>query len=297
MHDHQNALQSFTRIGPSIFYLADSAPTPPEPEAPDVQHVVGAREDAHLAPTLIILCTWMSAAPRHIAKYTAAYIKLFPTCAQLVLTISLEDMLARRDSKQRSDLAPALKIIQGAIQKEGSAGAHRVLLHVFSHGGAHKACQLAILWRTHNASPLPVSSMVLDSTPGHGTYKRSLEAIRASMPQSSVVRALGVPLAHVYLATSWTLGTIFRFENVVQRLRVGLNNSDLFPLRAGRLYLYSKADKMVFWKDIEEHADTAEALGLEVTKVSFQASSHAGHIMEDANKYWDAVRTVWLAQA
>jgi hypothetical protein len=101
-----------------------------------------------------------------------------------------------------------------------------------------------------------------------------------------------MPLAHAYLSVSWTLRTMFRMENVVQNLRTGLNNKDLFLLQARRLYLYSKADKMVFWEDIVENG-TAEALGCEVTKVPFENSTHAAHIMEDAKKYWDAVREMY----
>jgi hypothetical protein len=37
---------------------------------------------------------------------------------------------------------------------------------------------------------------------------------------------------------------MFRMENLVQKLRTGLNTKDLFLLQARRLYLYSKADKM-----------------------------------------------------
>lgn len=53
---------------------------------------------------------------------------------------------------------------------------------------------------------------------------------------------------------------------------------------------------MVFWKDIEEHAETAEGLGCGVTRVPFEKSAHAGHIMEDAKKYWEAVEKVWYGQ-
>jgi len=229
MNDQKHALHAFTRIGPSIFYpdVSISEVSKSNDAVPDAQHAVGAYEGAGQAPALIVLCTWMSAAPRHVAKYTAAYSTLFPSSAQLVLTTSLGDMLARSDSAQRSKLAPVLEKMQAAIQDKGTG---RVLLHMFSHGGAHKACQLAIAWRARSASPLPIASIILDSTPGHGTYKRSLKAIRVSMPPSPVVRAVGVPLAHAYLATSWTLGTVFRIENVVQKLRTGLNDKDLFPL-------------------------------------------------------------------
>jgi hypothetical protein len=242
-------------------------------------------------PTLVILCTWVNAAPRHIAKYTDGHSALYPSAAQLVLTTSLTDMIVRSESRQQSELAPAIQTIRSIVEENRHNA--RILLHVFSHGGAHKACQLAIRWRADMGGALPITALILDSTPGYGTYRRSLDAMVLSMSPSPVVQAIGIPIAHVCLASVWTVGAITGSQNVVQRLRAGLNDNSLFSLQTDRLYLYSKADKMVWWQDIEEHATTAEDLGCEVDKVRFEESPHAGHILEDANKYWDAIESTW----
>ncbi|KAF2267502.1 DUF829-domain-containing protein [Lojkania enalia] len=269
-------LHDYTRLEPSAFLLAarDAATS----------------DSTGVQPALIVLCTWVNAAPRHIAKYTTVYSELYPKAAQLVLRTSLADMTSRSDSRQRAMLAKTFQTIS-------DLPSHRVLLHIFSHGGAHKACQLALLWRGRTGSPLPVSAIILDSTPGLGTYKRSLDAILLSIPRSPFIRAVAIPLTHTYLAASWTISVVFRFENVVQRLRAGLNDTNLFPLQASRLYVYSKADKMVWWQDIEAHATTAETLGWEVKRVRFEKSPHAAHILEDAEKYWDAVKSLWSGVA
>jgi Eukaryotic protein of unknown function (DUF829) len=114
-----------------------------------------------------------------------------------------------------------------------------------------------------------------------------------SMPSSLLIRVLGILLAHVYLAIMWVMRQVLGAENVVQRLRVGLNNKQLFSVEATRMYAYSKADRLVWWEDVEEHAKTAEGLGWEVEKVKFEGSAHAGHILEDREKYWDAVKRTW----
>lgn len=36
-------------------------------------------------PDLLVFCSWMSAAPKHIAKYTAGYQKRFPNTAILLV--------------------------------------------------------------------------------------------------------------------------------------------------------------------------------------------------------------------
>lgn len=79
----------------------------------------------------------------------------------------------------------------------------------------------------------------------------------------------------------------------MQRLRLGLSDKRLFAKEAPRLYAYSKADRMVWWEDVEEHANAAEDAGWEVDRVRFEESPHAGHILEDGERYWGAVRRTW----
>src|SRR5947208_12606623 len=70
-----NPLSSFRRLGPCVYYL----PTPSAESVSDTAGSSGANasSDHGIQPDLIILCTWMNAAPRHIAKYTAAYLSLY----------------------------------------------------------------------------------------------------------------------------------------------------------------------------------------------------------------------------
>lgn len=42
-------------------------------------------QDKQSDPDLIVFCSWMSAAPKHITKYTAAYQSLFPNTAILLI--------------------------------------------------------------------------------------------------------------------------------------------------------------------------------------------------------------------
>lgn len=46
---------------------------------------VATLENKQSEPDLIVFCSWMSAAPKHIAKYTAGYQRLFPNTAILLI--------------------------------------------------------------------------------------------------------------------------------------------------------------------------------------------------------------------
>jgi Eukaryotic protein of unknown function (DUF829) len=153
-------LSNFSHLGPRIYYL-------PAADAESVSKTTksdnaSADSDRSRQPDLIILCSWVNAAPRHIAKYTATYLSLYPSSAQLLITTSLADMSYRPNSTQRSHLAPALSILLSAVEPPISppnstlTPPPRILLHVFSHGGAHTACQLALAFRAQtNGCPLP----------------------------------------------------------------------------------------------------------------------------------------------
>lgn len=253
--------------------------------------------------SLVTLCTWVAASPRHIAKYTDVYRSLFPTASILVLQSSLADMVYRTDGAQQTRLARARDVILSRATTEGqqrSANAHEaggndkgsVLLHAFSNGGAQCAGQLAVALPPQQRQCV-FRGLVLDSCPGRGTYMRSANAIILSLPKASVARVIGTIIVHLVLVVLFFFDRVAGFENVITCARRRLNSQVLFDRAAPRLYLYSKADEMVWYEDVQEHAAQARENGYEsVNEVSFEGSGHCAHATIDGEKYWDAVRSL-----
>jgi len=52
-----------------------------------------------------------------------------------------------------------------------------------------------------------------------------------------------------------------------------------------RLYLCSKADIVVDWKDVESHAEEARGRGFEVEMQVFEMSAHCALVMEEKERY------------
>ncbi len=50
---------------------------------------------------------------------------------------------------------------------------------------------------------------------------------------------------------------------------------------------------MVDWRDVEAHSKEAEDLGYIVEREKFEGSGHAGHMLKNSERYWEAVRKVW----
>ncbi|KAM3069419.1 hypothetical protein ACMFMF_008636 [Clarireedia jacksonii] len=239
------------------------------------------------APDLIILAAWMNALPKHVAKYTSTYQKLFPSSRILVIVTTTAHILTQPEHKRIKGLEPALSIIQ-AIQPQ-----EKVLLHAFSNGGASAIWTIA---RTHYARTgrrLPISKTVLDSTPGSQSYEISLAAFSVALPKNTIVRAMGSLVLRVLLGMWYVYYLVTRSEKFIDKIRNGLNDTRLFDLGVERLYIYSMADKLVPWEAVEEHAKDAEGLGVKVRTEKYRESGHCAHLLNDEKRYWSAVLGVW----
>ncbi|QDS72413.1 hypothetical protein FKW77_009049 [Venturia effusa] len=266
---------NFSQLAPSTWYYQPllSETKPESPQQPD----------------LVILSTWMGAASKHILKYVAAYQKIYPNTSILVLTNGVQDIIFRPSSHHEKHLRAAISVIRATRQQNPQA---RIVLHLFSNGGAHTICQLAKLYRKYYSRPLPLDGTVLDSAPGRATYKRSIAAMSVGLPKFLPVRLLGILILHIACIVMWLQRHVLGRENVITRVRRELNDPLLFPTGARRVYLYSRTDEMVDWETVEEHALEAEEDGVHVERERFGKSRHVGHMMEDFDRYWAAVGRV-----
>lgn len=58
-----------------------------------------------------------------------------------------------------------------------------------------------------------------------------------------------------------------------------------------RLYVYSRADVMIPWRDVQAHAAKARYPGgcAVVEEVMFERTPHCGHGIEEPEKYWASI--------
>ncbi|KAF2677899.1 indole-diterpene biosynthesis protein-like protein PaxU [Lentithecium fluviatile CBS 122367] len=236
---------------------------------------------------LILLFAWNAAAAKHIAKYTVAYQKLFPT-ARILLIRSYTADIFRTEPAYRRLSAPAVGVV-----KEHTNTGGEVLVHSFSNGGGNQLNEFAKAWVRQEGSVLPMRAQVMDSSPGKGGWLRTHAAIMESLPRTWFWRLSGTVLVHLVLLSTFLVHKLTWKENPIVVMGRQMNDSTIFDVRTPRVYCYSRADVMVKDDEVEEHADHAEARGWAVKKVCFEKSPHAGHIREDERKYWDAVLEAW----
>jgi hypothetical protein len=244
-------------------------------------------------PSLIVLCTWMSANRKHISKYTAQYRQKYPSTELLVIESSIADIVYRTNKSQRHRIRLARDILTSHLTAtNNNQRKPQVLLHVFSNGGAQAAVQLATSLAPETR-PQAFSAIIFDSCPGEATYQRSHQAMSHSLPKSLPARVFGPLLIHLTLCLFYLAIFVCRFESVLTRSRKCLNDPEMFGTTVPRVYVFSKADELVPWRDVESHAEDAGRKGYgEVRRVLFEDSAHCAHAMAHKEEYWGAVEGV-----
>lgn len=254
--------------------------------------------------------SWMNANPQHVLEYAKTYRQLYPSSTIIHVSTTLLDMALAPNAKKRSNLGPVVDIIQAAWDEESfvadgliehaeklakkiNKSDPRILLHLFSNGGAYATAQLAHAYKEKMATPLAIDVMILDSGPGTASYSRNLSAIMSPVPRASpVVRTMAYFFAHIILIGMW-ISRLLGLGDIVSQSRKDLNDERLISRRAPRAYLYSKEDRIVKASDVEAHALEFANQGGETRLELFDGSSHISHVKMHEEKYWNAVRYAW----
>ncbi|GAA5933842.1 hypothetical protein JCM1841_001315 [Sporobolomyces salmonicolor] len=265
-------------------------------------------QDDHV-PELIVIAAWMDAQLQHAEKYVASYRTLYPSSPILLLRSSQTAFYGLGGDLNRA-LAPAVDLIR-ARSATGTAGPEsRILVHVFSNGGCMTLKRLnelltrpmptagagekqPLLQRDAEqvARRLPARAIVFDSCPGGTSLRITLRAFTAPIRSRWMKLPAMAVLTLIYGATKIWNGLLRQHPTLV-RLYNYLNTPGTLP-PIPRLYLYSKADLLIPFTDVERHAADAAAQGITVRKEVFEKTPHVAHARAEPERYWRAVTQLW----
>lgn len=258
----------------------------------DSQTYVRANVSSPSSPKLIILVTWMSAHPLHISKYILGYRTHHPTSRILLVRSSPPDLFYRRTRTQRSRVAPAVSTILSSCTAATANPA--ILLHLFSNGGSHQTRNLLLAYSETTSCPFPPHVTIFDSCPGRASFKRSVLALSSALPSSPPLRLLLSLLIYAVVTVYWVIFIPLGIPDPIERIRQALNDAAMMQGETSRCYIYSKADTMVDWNDVEGHACDAASRGFVVHSERFEQSGHCAHIrVEGGTRYWAIVNDMW----
>ncbi|OHF02474.1 hypothetical protein CORC01_02169 [Colletotrichum orchidophilum] len=245
------------------------------------------------SPKLVAIFSWMSAQDVHIAKYTSRYMAMYPSASILLVKCPFIHTLSTRISKRQ--IKPAVPVIRTLADStppfsSETGRAPQLLFHVFSNGGATNLAKFLELYADADRAgrlELPSYVTIYDSCPGGFHWMRSYRALSASMPR------ILAPLAHVFIGWFWLFHVPLGRVGFFGKMWAALRQKALLGSERRRAYLYSKEDEMIYWADVERHADESAEVGFKVRKERFDGSQHVAHAKLDSSRYWGLVRDVW----
>ena len=266
-------------------------------------------------PTLIILCSWAFAQPKHISKYVQPYQELYPGTSILLVQNIIANAIWKPDSWQLNFFQPAAAAIQAHMSRTIEP---RILMHAFSNGGSHAAVQLSEACReTCGGMRLPVDALILDSCPGIPRFWPTIRALTQGIPgRNPLVKATGTVLAYLSVSLTALLDITNISEPAVWKLYRRLNDpADAFLLNGvggkksqvtpvPRTYIFSKNDTMILDEDVVGHARVAREKLLSegvrqleaeraVRLEEFIGTAHVNHVKIDSDRYWAIVKDTW----
>lgn len=273
MAAHVNPLAPFVKLGSSV-YMQDPANG----------------EDKDNRP-LVFIAFWMNAPPRALAKYAIEYRRLVPTARIIFVRSSSKDFfLQATEHAQRVQVTPAVDAIRSFVTP-----GNPVFIHLFSNGGLSKTAHLLGAYKAATGQPLPFSSMVVDSAPGTASLRSAVRAFSFALPQMWILRLFGKSFLWISLIMIKLIQTVTRTPDVISRARKAINDPSLVQAVNAkgvprRCYIYSDADDLVDYRDVEMHASESEAAGWLVRCERFQGSPHVGHMRAAPDRYWGIVK-------
>jgi hypothetical protein len=293
----------YTKMPPTADALVALSFAPIDPSCPNtllytpepqIQPQQSSSSQDKAAVKVIILATWLGGASAgRIAVYCRGYQAAYPTASILLLRTVLSDISVKPFAVLQAQLKPAREFLLSAFPPEipqtESGGA---LLHMFSNGGCNTALQLSRLLRGNNPdTPFPIPLIgVLDSCPGATNFAKAYSGAVHSIPT--------VPIPGVNLLGRAVLfpliGTIFLLQvsgvlSSAEDLGAELNDLNTFG-PVPRLYLHSKADRLVAPEHVAAHAAEIAAR-VPVVRETWEVAGHVALPLEGSGRYWSAVRS------
>ena len=259
-------------------------PTTPDLNSTDPAHASSQPFIPH--PDLIIFPSWLDAQPKHSAKYLHGYRTLYPTSTIIIITHRIIDDIVGTRANKLTWYGPVASYIQSLPPTAN------VLLHSVSNGGALSIVAVAQIYQERTGKPLPIRAQVLDSSPGKPSFWSDINAVTNGVP-SLPLRLVARILVTLFSFAAKLLYTLIRKKHPIIRLRAQMVDPSLFSAKAPRVYVYSKEDKMVSWKAVEEHIVQAREMGYKAEGEEYKGSKHVAHMMVDSDRYWKVVENVW----
>ncbi|XP_078074711.1 transmembrane protein 53 [Mustelus asterias] len=229
---------------------------------------------------VIILLGWSGSQDKHLAKYSNIYKN--QGCIVLRYTAPWRQIFfSGIFSKNLHYTARKLLDLLFDIGIED----HPIMFHVFSNGGCMLYRHIVELQCNKTETyftKLNVIGTIFDSAPGNRNLQGGIRALSAVLGSSTnvFVKCIAIPAFVLIAVLKVVLYPVTQFVSLSCYDALKVN-----PSRWPQLYLYSKADKIISYKEVEAMIKIRKQLDIHVQSVDFNTSQHVNHFREYPDEY------------
>ncbi|KAJ5502979.1 hypothetical protein N7463_005853 [Penicillium fimorum] len=250
-------------------------------------------------PTTILISGWGDGMPKHVTKYSDGFHELYPSARIIVILSRTFEATNQPEEARIQAMMPVIDTIFPTPTGDGNEK-ERLLVHAMSNTGAIFAAATVMAYQRRHGTdkPFPHPLMVLDSTPGSLHF--ASQVIRWSRAMAFGT-AKFFPWPFLITHGMWYL---FLWANYLWGVVRGavpsgvwadriINDKAFVTTESSRVYLYSKEDDIIGYKDLEENVAHAKTLGYSVDLEMFEGSPHVGHMRLHPEQYWNKIASSW----
>lgn len=280
------SLPGFTSLSDQVL-VREGEPSDPSTAAATAHH-----------PEVVVIYGWGDVIPKHIVKFSDGFRAIYPHSKQIVVFAPISRAMGSSLEIRTKFMEPVVREIFPNGPDEPGAP-KKILLHAMSNTGAINYASTLNYFKEQYGKPFPHQLISMDSTPGSTvlTWDNLVRWSRAM----AIGTAGWFPWPFVVTQSIWG---VFLLLNRLKEMALGHLHPGEWSRRhvmeetwetksALKLYMYSKADDLIAWEDVEIHAAQSRERGYETDVEVFEGSGHVGHMRAHPEKYWKSIQEAW----
>ncbi|XP_077981719.1 transmembrane protein 53-like [Glandiceps talaboti] len=262
------------------FYVTFPPALPPENDSTGISN--DGNVESRNEPVVVLL-GWSGCQDKHLAKYAAIYQQ--QRLATIRYILPMVDAFLRPAKVQET----ASKIVD--LFFDLGLEKNVIFFHVFSNNGGFLYRCITEILHDHRKDPklsvIKVGGVVFDSSPAPATVTGASSAIVTAMQSSNFI--LRYACAVLFVVNAMCVRFLGVFIPAVHRWDVEYRQ--YMPAleqdkgRYPQLFLYSKADEIVPFADIESFAEQRRKSGVPVRLVCWEDTPHCAHLTKHREEY------------
>ncbi|TRY91235.1 hypothetical protein DNTS_035567 [Danionella cerebrum] len=235
---------------------------------------------------VVILLGWAGSRDKHLAKYSSIYNE--QGCTTLRYTAPLKTVFISESLGYKELRSTAHRLLELLYDYEVEN--NPIFFHVFSNGGFMLYRYMVELLHSHKQfRSLSVVGSVVDSAPGSQNVIGALRALKTTLgPKVNVILQ--------YLLLALFAVAVFLLRIVLYPLTKYFhkNHYDAMmeqPAPWPQMYLYSRADRVIRYREVEKMVKALQEKGLKVESFDFISPAHVSLYRDCPEDYSSRCRT------